>query len=204
MTRSTLRPKERWLLMVSRTILPAIPMLDRLWVKALVEAARLVLWTHQASGVLTSQSLINHADVRAPRSEAERLMLLGIVSDIKDKMVSQAVGDRAVADIIAYLRAHSREQRLTRARVSRALDLSESWLAHRFKHETGVSFAAMLSEIRLADGVELLRKTDASIKEIALTIGFRDPGSFSRVFRARFNSAPAAWRRAQGAEDVSS
>ena len=173
----------------------ALPMLDRLWVKALVEAARLHIWSGPRSDVVTSQSLIDYAGVRGPKSEAERLMLLGIVSDIRDKMLSQAASTSAVADTIAYLRAHSRDPRLARHQAARALDISESWLAHRFKQETGVSFAAMLSDIRLADGVELLRTTDASIKEIALTIGFRDPGSFTRVFRPRFNTTPVAWRR---------
>lgn len=173
-------------------------MLDRNWTKALIEAARIQLWRGDDCVTMTPQSLLTAAGLRGPTSEAERLMLLGIVADLRQKAVEQQMPSaRSLADVVAYVRANSRDSRLSRARTARALGLSDSWIAHHFKQQIGVTFARFVTGMRLTDGTDLLSTTDMSLKEVALTFGFRDSGSFSRVFKARYGTTPTQWRWTQ-------
>lgn len=174
---------------------PALPMLDPTWIKALVEAARRRLWTGDASAA-SPGTLLRDAGLRPPATEAERLLLLGIVADLRQKALAHESSDTALSSVVAYIRAHSRNRRLSRAQAARALALSDSWIGHRFKAQLGLPFSRFVTNLRLDDGAELLRTTDASVKQIALTVGFGNPGSFTRSFTARFGVAPTTWRRA--------
>jgi AraC-like DNA-binding protein len=171
-------------------------MLDARWTKALVETARSVLWDEGCEDPTgCADWLLQVGQLRPPRGEAERLILLGVVEDLRQKlMLSRAGHEPRIAEVVAYVRAHGRDCRLTRARVAQALGLSDSWIAHRFKECVGLSFDQFVRNIRIADAAVLLESSDASVKHIALTVGFRDQGSFGRVFKARMGLSPVAWR----------
>jgi len=177
-------------------------MVDPIWTKHVIESARKVIWTASAAqDPISPAVLLTLGGLRAPRSEAERLILLGVVTDIREKLVRQvAPKDGAIGDIVRYVRQHSRKTSLSRACVARLHGRSDSWMAHRFKEAVGVSFAGFLSDLRLTDGADLLASTEASVKEIALAVGFKDVGTFPRLFKRRFHMSPTEWRRrrAQG------
>ena len=175
-------------------------MLDPIWTKHLIECARRVIWTSASLREVASPvELLTLGGLRAPRSEAERLILLGVVTDIRQKLVGQTGFDGgAIDDMVRYIRQHSRNPELSRAAVARAHRRSDSWIAHRFKEAVGVSFASFLSDLRLTEGADLLQSTTAPVKEIALTVGFTDVGTFPRLFKRRFGMSPTQWRKAPG------
>jgi AraC-like DNA-binding protein len=153
---------------------------------------------------VTADTLLRRGNLRPPANELERLLLLGVVEDVKQKLVRQSVrGDRRIGDIIRFVRAHSREPELSRATVARHYGVSESWMGHHFSKAVGVSFAQFLTDVRFEDGVALLGSTKASIKEIALTVGFSSPDTFPRLFRERFGQSPAQWRTSHVARRTS-
>lgn len=45
---------------------------------------------------------------------------------------------------------------------------------------------------------QLMRDTDLTIADIAVTTSYSDVGAFSRAFRARAGLSPAAWRNPLG------
>jgi len=173
-------------------------MLDPVWTKQ-IESAREVIWgASLAREAISRDGLLTLGGLRAPRSEAERLILLGVVTDLRQKLVGQTGSDGGVIDdMVRYIRQQSRNPELSRATVARAHRRSDSWVAHRFKEAVGVSFASFLSDLRLTDGADLLASTEASVKEIALTVGFKDVGTFPRLFKRRFHMSPTQWRKAQ-------
>lgn len=169
---------------------------DCAWTKRLIETAREVLWSDMRDRpTVTADSLLRLGGLRPPANELERLLLLGVTEDVKQKLVRQSTaGNRRMDDIIRYVRAHSREPELDRSTVSRHHGVSESWMGHHFAKAIGMSFTQFLTDVRFEDGVGLLGSTDASIKEIALTVGFSSPDTFPRLFRERFGQSPAQWR----------
>ena len=179
-------------------------MIDRLWLKLLVETGRSLLWQADCSAALTieSASLIRRARTRPPRSEAERLLLLGLVADIVEKSTRHrepdsplSLGERAVL----YVQAHSRDRGISRGLVAEALGVSSSWLGHHVKQDTGMSFIEHLTEARLTDARGQLCASAVSTKEAALTAGFPSANAFTKLFRRRYRMTPTAWRVLQGA-----
>lgn len=173
-------------------------MLDPTWTKRLLESAREAIWSAPCLGEgLTPARLLTLAGLRAPRSEAERLILLGVVTDVRQKLSETATVGGDIGDMIRYVRQYSRNPLTSRVSVARAHGRSDSWVAHRFKEAVGTSFAAFVSDTRLADGADLLQSTTLSVKEIALSVGFKDVGTFPRLFKQKFHISPVQWRSAQ-------
>jgi AraC-like DNA-binding protein len=82
--------------------------------------------------------------------------------------------------------------------LSRAAGTSRSVLADKFSHYVGQSPIQYLSKWRLALASNLLRRSGASMMQIALEVGYETDAAFSRAFRREFGMPPAAWRRAHG------
>jgi AraC-like DNA-binding protein len=76
--------------------------------------------------------------------------------------------------------------------------LSPSYLQRLFKHETGISMSAWLSEQRLRKAAHLLANSYMSVKEIAHSIGYEHASSFIRAFERRFTEAPQRYRKQGG------
>jgi AraC-like DNA-binding protein len=79
-------------------------------------------------------------------------------------------------------------------RLAAALHVSLRTL-HRHLRQEGASVQSLKDEVRHARAVELLRRTRAPVKQIALELGFRSEKGFSRAFRHWSGQSPGAWRR---------
>ncbi len=178
-------------------------MIDRAWMKTVIEAARSVLWSDEesASGI-SEDEFVEVTGVRPPRTEAERLLLIGVVSDMRNPQggaLHRDRDERKVNAALVYLREHARDPRLTRSIVARKLGLSDSWLAHRLKQTTGQSFAEHVNNARFEDVCAQLRRSSHSIKHVALTAGFPSAGACSKQFQRRLGISPSRWRTAERA-----
>ena len=79
------------------------------------------------------------------------------------------------------------------ASLAEELNLSMRTLYRRL-HEEGTSLQALKDEARRDKALDLLRRTEKSIKQIAQAVGFRSEKSFTRAFRSWTGSAPTAYR----------
>jgi len=79
--------------------------------------------------------------------------------------------------------------------LARQVGLSRSRLADRFRHYLGESPMAYLALWRLKLGAEILRNTDNSVAEIAMSVGYGSEAAFNRAFKRHFDSPPAHFRR---------
>ncbi|MDR2052338.1 MAG: AraC family transcriptional regulator [Treponema sp.] len=80
-------------------------------------------------------------------------------------------------------------------RAAQAAALSPSYFAHFFKEQTGRSFYAYLSTIRISHAVEFLLKTDLPVSLIADKCGFASLPTFHRVFKAETGCTPVLYRK---------
>ena len=74
--------------------------------------------------------------------------------------------------------------------LASALNVSPSWLSHRFAEETGVPLRRYVVWLRLRRAVELVLQ-GASWTEAAHAVGFSDSAHLSRSFRDTFGIAPS-------------
>lgn len=82
------------------------------------------------------------------------------------------------------------------AEVARRLGLSRFQLARLTREHLGKSAHALLEERRLERARELLARSPLNVTAVATSVGYGDPGRFSRAFRHRYGTLPADYRRA--------
>ena len=110
--------------------------------------------------------------------------------------------DRAVLKAQEWV--HMRDGRgVSLAAMAAAAGLERRTLLRRFAIATGMTPIEYCRAVRIARARELLEGGDASQKQIAQSLGYRDVASFSRVFRKAVGSAPGAYRKRFGRKGIS-
>jgi AraC-like DNA-binding protein len=79
------------------------------------------------------------------------------------------------------------------AKVAKQLNLSERTLRRRLSG-SGVSYQALLDNVRKNRAIELLANPGLSIEQVALEVGFSDANNFRRAFKRWTDSAPGELR----------
>lgn len=75
--------------------------------------------------------------------------------------------------------------------LAKAIYCTRVQVFRKIKSLTGQSPSQFIRKIQLDKSLELLKKTDLSIAEIAYSVGFDDPKYFTRVFVATYGKAPS-------------
>ena len=78
--------------------------------------------------------------------------------------------------------------------LCRHLHLSPTYFSTLFKRETGMSFTAYVTDLRMEQASRLLRDTDEKTYLIAEKTGYTDPNYFSYVFKRHFGVTPSKFR----------
>ena len=86
------------------------------------------------------------------------------------------------------------------ADVAKTIGISRNYLDSVFKREMGVSPKEFLMNFRMEKATALLAQTDNPIGVIASEVGYSDPMTFSKIFRARFGMSPSSFREASRKE----
>lgn len=77
--------------------------------------------------------------------------------------------------------------------VAKQLHLSERTLRRRLS-DNGVSYQALLDDVRKNRAIEILASSSVSIEQVAMDVGFSDAHNFRRAFKRWTGSAPSELR----------
>lgn len=102
--------------------------------------------------------------------------------------------DPVVGQALALLHQEP-EHSWTILNLARAVGLSRTRLAERFRHFLGESPIAYLTRWRLKLAAETLQRSDHSVAQIAASVGYGSEASFNRAFKREFAIPPAQFRR---------
>lgn len=97
-------------------------------------------------------------------------------------------------EVTSYIHAHYAEE-LSASAIARAFYLSPSYLARRFREETGRTLTEYLQLTRVRNAQALLLSTDESVARIAERTGFGSFSQFNRVFRRVCGKSPRDYRK---------
>lgn len=99
-----------------------------------------------------------------------------------------------VRQITDYLNHHYAEP-LTLKRISQDLFISETYLSHLFKRETGISPMQYVIHRRIGEAQSLLSETNIPISEIEDRLGFGSSTHFTIMFKKYVGIAPREYRK---------
>ena len=102
--------------------------------------------------------------------------------------------DRALAREVRRMLATHRAEAGDFAAVARRLHVSPRTLHRRLAGE-GTSFRALRDALRRERAIQLIEKTDQSIAEVAVALGYSEPSAFFRAFVGWTGMAPSVYRK---------
>ncbi len=98
-----------------------------------------------------------------------------------------------IADSISYINEHFHEP-LSLESLARKVNLSPFHFIRIFSKETGVTPHQYLINTRISAAKFLLKSSEASIKDIAFSTGFKSESSFCSTFKNWENTTPSLYR----------
>jgi two-component system response regulator YesN len=119
------------------------------------------------------------------------------LSWIEAYMDSASFKNERVRTEVAQARSHihrNYKQKITVADIAGAIGLSESYLSHLYKKETGENLIDYMTKYRLEKAKRLLSETDLRTYEIAESIGFSEANYFSKQFKRYEGINPLEYR----------
>ncbi len=124
-------------------------------------------------------------------------LLLGEVRRAMKGAEVHASDGSLVADALAFIQRNCLEP-ISLRDVAQAVHRTPSHVASTVKAKTGHSVGDWIRSGRVGEAATRLVHTDASLDEIAASVGWQDKTHFIRQFRKVYGTTPAAFRKAQG------
>lgn len=115
-------------------------------------------------------------------------LLLSVGSEKENSVPS------SVVSALTYIENHYMEK-ITVQDIAHRVNLSASHLFSVFKKQMGISPVAYLNNYRLSLAAELLLRTDATITEIANSVGISDAIYFNKMFKSAYQMPPSEYRK---------
>ncbi len=84
---------------------------------------------------------------------------------------------------------------LTLEGLQRKFSYSNTFLCTRFKEQAGESIMQYYNRLKIEEACRLMQRTEASLSEISMQLGFNNPYYFSRVFKKVKGVAPSEYRK---------
>lgn len=113
-----------------------------------------------------------------------------------DKNIDSAptIQNPILRDLVLFIEGHYMED-LTLSHISDAAGINHTTLTNLLKQELGVTAMEYLIQFRVKVAKKQLAFTEVPIKDVAHRCGFKTVQHFSRVFKEKIGTTPAAFRR---------
>lgn len=129
--------------------------------------------------------------------ESLKNLQVRLVLDFTERVEKLKLGEnptKLFKDVSNYAQKHLSEP-ISVASLASSLYLSRTYLAAKFKEETGMTLSEFLLGEKIEEGKRLLRYTDKSIASIASYLGFSSQGHFANAFRKSTGLSPKEYRQ---------
>jgi len=100
--------------------------------------------------------------------------------------------------VLRYIRENHARYDFSVASMAEALDVSQSYLSRFFRDQTGMTVTEYVTNLRMEQARTLLRKSEKSIHEVGLQVGYFDASSFIKRFKMHTGTTPGEFRTLYG------
>jgi AraC family transcriptional regulator of adaptative response / methylphosphotriester-DNA alkyltransferase methyltransferase len=80
--------------------------------------------------------------------------------------------------------------------VARRLATSRRQLQRSFAEVGNTSFRSYVAQVRMQRALELLQHGDMPVRDVASSVGYRQPAQFAKTFRRHHGAPPSSFRGA--------
>lgn len=138
---------------------------------------------------------------------AAAMELQGLISKMFASLLSNMYPSRNaetdwLKECLSYMQLHATEG-ITVQQVADYVGLHRSYFTNTFTNRVGMSPMKYLQKIRMDKAKQLLQNTDASVTEIAYTLGYPSLYSFTRAFKMYYQVPPLAVRLSRQKDETS-
>ncbi|HFU3946737.1 TPA: AraC family ligand binding domain-containing protein [Streptococcus suis] len=161
------------------------------------------LHSHLESDILKKMIDINQTEVQSLPMITE-LILIGHLNQLLAALVQEFPNDSLKeASTLAKTYVHHAikiihsqyNSPIKVSAIAEKLALSRSYLYKIFKQETGYSIKDYIVQVKMNHACQLLANPDLSITEIANSVGYQDPLTFSSAFKNQYHQSPSDYRK---------
>jgi AraC family transcriptional regulator len=108
-------------------------------------------------------------------------------------LAHEQIADRRIVRVLEYIEAHL-DERLSLNVLAEEAAVSKFHFVSVFTKSVGATPHRHVQHLRMQAAAGMLRDTDKSVIEIALTCGFQSPSHFAATFRCLFAQSPSEYR----------
>lgn len=126
-------------------------------------------------------------------------MIETICARLEDSPVAQPcenLSNSAFLHMVKFAELHLSEN-CSLQLIAKEMNMNANYLGQLFKRETGKTYSAYVTELRIEKAKEMLVSGDLSINEIAATLGFNDYFYFLKTFKRVSGYTPKQYRHYQ-------
>lgn len=143
-----------------------------------------VFYEEEAEGLLAAM-LIKTARINDEKS---------VLHSLEEEYYHQRTDESIVALALEYIGRHY-TQKVHIEHIARYCNVSETHLRRLFTLRMKIGILEYINLARVQKACELLKKTEASIQEIAEKCGFLSVSTFNRNFKRYLGESPCNWRK---------
>lgn len=100
--------------------------------------------------------------------------------------------DERLVEIMNYIQANYLD--VTLDSLSEKFYLSKPYLSKYIKEKSGITFGEMVKKVRMKKARALLKSSNMTVENIALTVGYQNVEHFNRLFKKSYNMTPVQYR----------
>jgi len=133
--------------------------------------------------------------LRPPSSETlRRVEITNVPLPLEGRFRAGNNQQLALRPAINYVEAHFRTK-INAGRVAGLCGMSPSYFSRAFRTAYGITFQEYLMRLRTREAYRLLNNPNASVTDVAYTVGFNDVSYFGRMFKRYYNMSPSDYRQ---------
>ena len=141
-------------------------------------------------------------DLNDGQKGAYQLRTKGVLMELLSELIEAECFYRPVLrknsnlqrDMISYIQEHFAEK-ITLKTLGDEFHLSEKYISRYFKEQFAISFMQYVAHLRIEKAKKLLRETETSITDVALSCGYPSVNFFIRSFKEANEMTPLQYRK---------
>lgn len=100
-----------------------------------------------------------------------------------------------IEKVVEYIHGHFNDESIRSHQVAKQFSISTTTLNTWILFYTECTFEEWIHQLRMHHAVHLLRTTNLTVLDIAITVGYTNTRTFQRIFEQHFYTTPAQYRK---------